>query len=42
MHPKKSPSPYGMPLLFYQHFWLLSSECVTKAVLDFWNHPLKI
>ena len=42
MHPKKSPGPYGMPPLFYQHFWLLSGECVTKAVLDFWNHPLKI
>ena len=23
--------------LFYQHFWSLSGECVTKAVLDFLN-----
>jgi len=37
MHPKKSPSPDGMPPLFYQHFWSLSGECVTKAVLDFLN-----
>ncbi|XP_023907624.1 uncharacterized protein LOC112019319 [Quercus suber] len=26
-----------MPPLFYQHFWSLSSECVTKAILDFLN-----
>ena len=37
MHPKKSPRPDGMPPLFYQHFWSLSSECVTKAVLDYLN-----
>ena len=35
MHPKKSPSPNGMPPLFYQHSWSLSGECVTKVVLDF-------
>jgi len=37
MHPKKSPGPNGMPPLFYQHFWSLSGECVTKAVLDYLN-----
>ena len=37
MHPKKSPGPDGMPPLFYQHFWSLSGECVTTAVLDFLN-----
>ena len=37
MHPKKSPGPDGMPPLFYQHFWSLTSECVTKTVLDFLN-----
>ena len=37
MHPRKSPSPDGMPPLFYQHFWSLSSECVTNVVLAFLN-----
>ena len=37
MHPKKSTGLDGMPPLFYQHFWLLSGEYVTKAVLDFLN-----
>ena len=37
MHPKKSPGPNSMLPLFYQHFWSLSGECVTKAVLDFLN-----
>ena len=35
MHPKKSPDPDGMPPLFYQHFWSLVGDCVTKTVLDF-------
>ena len=26
-----------MPLLFYQHFWSLSGDCVTKVVLDYLN-----
>ena len=29
MHPKKSPSPNGMPPLFYQHYWSLVGNCVT-------------
>ena len=37
MHPKKSPSPDGMPPLFYQHFQSLIGECVTKTILDFLN-----
>ena len=37
MHPKKSPGPDGMPPFFYQHFWSLTGECVTKTVLDFLN-----
>ena len=37
IHPKKSSGPDGMPPLFYQHFWSLTSECVTKTVLDFLN-----
>ena len=40
MHPKKSPGPNGMPPLFYQHFWSLAGECVTKTVLDFLNHDI--
>ena len=37
IHPKKFSGPDGMPPLFYQHFWSLTSECVTKTVLDFLN-----
>ena len=37
MHPKKSPGLDGMPLLFYQHFWSLIDECVTKPIPDFLN-----
>lgn len=37
MHPKKSPGPDGMPLLFYQHSWSLIGECVIKTILDFLN-----
>ena len=37
MHLKKSPNPDDMSPLFYQHFWSLSGECITKAVLDFFN-----
>lgn len=37
MLPKKSPGPNGMSPLFYQHFWSLTSECITRTVLDFLN-----
>ena len=37
MHPKKSPGLDSMPPLFYQYFWSLLGECVTKAILDFLN-----
>ena len=37
MHPKKSPDLDGMPPLFYQHFWSLIGECVTKTIPDFLN-----
>ena len=40
MHPKKSPSPNGMPLLFYQHYWSLVGNCVTQTILDFLNHGI--
>lgn len=41
MHPKKSPGPDGMPPLFYQHFWSLTSECVPKTILEFFNLDIK-
>jgi len=37
MHPKKSPGPDGIPPLFYQHYWSLVGNYVTKSVLDFLN-----
>lgn len=37
MLPKKSPGLDGMSPLFYQHFWSLTSECITRTVLDFLN-----
>ena len=37
MYPLKSPSPNGMPPLFFQHFWLTIGNMVTKMVLDFLN-----
>ena len=40
MHPKKSPSPNGMPHLFYQHYWFLVGNCVTQTILDFLNHGI--
>ena len=29
-----------MPPFFYQHFWTLVGDCVTKTVLDFPNHDI--
>ena len=37
MYPLKAPSPDGMPPLFYQNFWPLIGNVVTKTVLDFLN-----
>ena len=37
MVPLKALGPDGMPPLFYQHFWNLTSEDVTKSVLKFLN-----
>ena len=37
MHSKKSHGPDGMFPLFYQHFWILSGECVIKAIQDYLN-----
>ena len=38
MHPKKALRLDGMPPLFYQYYWSLVGNCVTRAVLDFLNH----
>ena len=37
MHPQKASGLDGMPPLFFQHFWSISGEEVTKMVLDFLN-----
>ena len=37
MYPLKAPGPNGMPLLFFQHFWPLIGNVVSKIVLDFLN-----
>ena len=37
MYPLKSPSPDGMPPLFFQHFWPTIGNTVTKTILDFLN-----
>ena len=40
MYPKKSLGSHGMPPFFYQHFWSLVGDCVTKTILDFLNHGI--
>ena len=40
MHPLKAPGPDGMPTLFYQKFWPIVGDVVTKTILDFLNHGL--
>ena len=40
MHPKKSPSPNGMPPFFYQHYWSLVGNCVTQTIFDFLNYGI--
>jgi len=40
MHPLKAPCLDGLPPLFYQHFWPIIGEVVTKTILDFLNHGL--
>lgn len=37
MHPTTALGPDGMPPLFYQTFWPVVGDCVTKSVLDFLN-----
>ena len=37
MHPQKAPDLDGMPSLFFQHYWPIVGNLVTKAVLDFLN-----
>ena len=37
MYSLRTPSPNGMPPLFFQHFWNTSGVVVTKTVLDFLN-----
>jgi len=37
MYPLKSLGPDDMPPLFFQHFWPIIGNVVTKTVLDFLN-----
>ena len=37
MHPLKALGPDGMSPLFYQYFWPIVEDCVTKTVLKFLN-----
>ena len=37
MYPLTALGPNGMPPLFFQHFWPLIGNVVTKTVLDFLN-----
>ena len=38
MYLQKSLRPDGMPLFFYQHFWLVVGDIVLSCVLDFLNN----
>ena len=42
MHPLKALGLDDMNPLFYQHFWPIVGECVTKCVLDFLNIGVQI
>uniref|UniRef100_A0A2N9F8H0 Reverse transcriptase domain-containing protein n=1 Tax=Fagus sylvatica TaxID=28930 RepID=A0A2N9F8H0_FAGSY len=37
MHPTKSPGPDGMNALFYQKFWHIIGNDVTKAIIEFFQ-----
>ena len=41
MYPLKAPGPDGMPPLFFQHFWPLIGNVVTKTILNFGIVPPK-
>lgn len=40
MHPITAPGPYGMPPLFYQHFWPTVGNVVIKTLLNFLNRGI--
>ena len=39
-HPLKALGLDGMPPLFYQQFWPIVGDVVTKTILDFLNYDL--
>ena len=39
MAPLKAPGPDGMPPLFYQNYWGLVGDDVTKTILSYLNSP---
>ena len=42
MHPLKAPGPNGMSPLFYQYFWPIVGDCVTKTILKFLNSNITL
>lgn len=40
MYSLKAPGPNGMPPLFFQKFWNVSSKVVTATALDFLNYDV--